>query len=410
MIRKPKLAAAIAAGVTTLLALSACASGGTSGDAPATSIKLVAAEYSDKTTPFWDDVAKRFTEKTGIKVDVQVIGWSDIHQQVSTMIQTNQLPDVLNLDSFSQYAADGLLYAASDVETDALAANIPENLTNSGAYDGTNYGIPFVGSASTLFYNTDLFAQAGIAGPPTTLDELAEDAKKISALPDKVGFALSLSPEAPHIDYSTFMFNMGGAYMKGGEWTIDSPENVKALQFLKQLTDDGGTEVNPGNTGRVEGTWQLFESGTAGMVIGQSALTERLKTTGVKYATAAFPAATGVTPTSLAVADYIMAFKKPGNQDAVKQFLDFAYAKANYSTLITDTGLLPVTSDLQSELADDPNFGPYITSLESASFAPVGEPVWDKVLGKMKNSLGLGVSSKDPKEVLSGIQAVATGK
>ncbi|QWT24165.1 extracellular solute-binding protein [Subtercola sp. PAMC28395] len=409
MFRTTKVALVAAIGTASMLALSACSAGSPSAtDAPVSSIKFVAAEYSDNTSAYWTDVAKRFTAKTGIKVDLQVIGWSDIHQQVSTMIQTNQIPDILNLDSFSQYAADDLLYPASDIETSALATNIPQNLATSGSYNGTQYALPFVGSASTLFYNTDLFAQAGISGPPTTLDELATDAKKISALPGKAGFALSLSPEAPHIDYSTFMFNMGGAYMKDGKWTVDSAENVTALQFLNKLTADGATEVNPGNTGRVDGTWQLFQSGTAGMVIGQSALDERMKGNGVKYATAPFPSASGVKPTSLAIADYIMGFKKPGNQDAVKQFLDFALAQENYAPLISDTGLLPVTTDLQAKLAADPTAGPYITALQSASFAPVGEPNWDKVLGEMKNSLGLAVSGKDPKDILSQIQAVAT--
>lgn len=407
MIRKSKLVVAAAAGATTLLALAGCSGASGSSDTPVTSIKLVAAEYSDQTTPYWNDVAARFEKETGIKVDVQVIGWSDIHQQVATMIQTNQLPDVLNLDSFSQYAADDLLYPASDVESDKLAANIPANLTASGSYNGTPYGIPFVGSSSALFYNKDLFAQAGIDGPPTTLDELAADAVKIGQLPDKVGFALSLSPEAPHIDYSMFMFNMGGQYLTDGKWTIDSPENVKALEYLNKLSADGGTEVNPGKTGRVEGTWQLFESGTAGMVIGQSGLDQRLKDTNVNYAVVPFPAAAGVTPTSLGIADYIMAFKKPGNQDAVKQFLEFAFDKSNYGTLIADSGLLPVTADLQADLANDPALGAYISAIEAASFAPVGQPVWDKVLGEMKNSLGLAIGDKDPKEVLAGIQAVA---
>jgi len=411
MHRKPVRAAAIAVAALSLLALSACsASGDSSSGGKVTSIKFVAAEYSPKTAPYWDKIAKDFKAKTGITVDVQTIAWNDIHQQVSTMVQTNQLPDVLNLDSFAQYAADELLYPASEVESSSLAADFPKNLADSGSVGGKNYGIPFVGSDSVLFYNTDLFTQAGIAEPPKTIDELASDAEKISKLPGKVGFALSLSPEAPHIDYSTFMFNMGGEYMKNGKWTINSDANVKALGFLKQLTDSGATEVNPGNTGRVEGSWQLFESGTAGMVIGQTGLADRLKTSNIQYKTAAFPSSPGVTPTGLAVADYLMAFKKPGNQDAVKQFLSFAFAEKNYATFAANEGLLPVTSSSQKALASDPTLGPYIPGLETAKFAPVGEANWDKVLGEMKNSLGLAVSGTDPKKVLDQIQAVATSK
>lgn len=412
MKRKKMSSVILCVALATVLVLAGCGGGDASSSgesaAPVKKIKFVAAEYSSKTAPYWRDVAQRYTAKTGVEVDLQVLSWTDIHQQVSTMVQTNQLPDILNLDSFSQYAADDLLWPAQDIETDALRSNIPENLRASGSYNGQEYGIPLVGSSSALFYNTTLFKEAGIDGPPTSLDQLEADAKKISQLPGKVGFALSLSPEAPHIDFSMFMFNMGGAYMTDGKWTINSDANVKALEFLKKLTDEKATEINPGKTGRVEGSWQLFESGTAGMTIGQGGLTDRLSKTNTQHKVTQFPASAGVQPTSLGIADYIMAFKKPGNQDAVKQFLDMAFAKENYAGFAKTEGLLPVTSDAQEMLAGDPKFGPYIEALKSAKFAPVGEKNWDKVLGQMKNSLGLAVQGQDPRKVLDGIQKVAT--
>lgn len=400
----------MAGGVAAAVALAGC--GGASGESSttgkqATSIKFVAAEYSPKTAPYWKDVASKFKAETGITVDVQVIGWSDIHQQVTTMVQTNQLPDLLNLDSFAQYAADDLLWKASDIETPGLAANLPENLKTSGSVGDTPYAIPLIGSSSALFYNTDLFKKAGLTGPPATLEELSADAKAIAKLPNKIGFAVSLGPEAPQIDYSMVMFNSGGGYRANGKWTINSEANVRALQWLGDLAGAKATEVNPGKTGRVEGTWQLFESGAAGMTIGQGGLADRLAKTSTKYKIAPFPAAAGVTPASLGIADYVMAFKKDGNQEAVKKFLDFAYAKGQYSTFIANEGLLPVTKDVQKALADDPKFGPYITALESAKFLPVGEPSWDKVLGEMKNAIGLGVQDEPPAKVLGRIQAVA---
>jgi multiple sugar transport system substrate-binding protein len=40
--------------------------------------------------------------------------------------------------------------------------------------------MPFLADAYGIFYNKQMFDQAGIAGPPKTLDELAEDAKKLT--------------------------------------------------------------------------------------------------------------------------------------------------------------------------------------------------------------------------------------
>src|SRR5690242_1569730 len=95
------------------IAMLASACGG--GDGKPGAIKVVIAEYSrDHTRPFWQGLAEQYTKQTGVKVDLQVVDWNSIDQQVSTMIQNNQPPDVLNLNSFSSYAKDGLLYSADE--------------------------------------------------------------------------------------------------------------------------------------------------------------------------------------------------------------------------------------------------------------------------------------------------------
>jgi len=47
-------------------------------------------------------------------------------------------------------------------------------------FDGKRCAMPFLADAYGMYYNKDMFAKAGIAGPPKTLDELTEDAKKLT--------------------------------------------------------------------------------------------------------------------------------------------------------------------------------------------------------------------------------------
>ncbi|GAA0544764.1 extracellular solute-binding protein [Paractinoplanes ferrugineus] len=47
-------------------------------------------------------------------------------------------------------------------------------------FGGKRCAMPFLADAYGMFYNKDMFAKAGIAGPPKTLDELTEDAKKLT--------------------------------------------------------------------------------------------------------------------------------------------------------------------------------------------------------------------------------------
>ena len=50
-----------------------------------------------------------------ITVNVQTINWNDFDNQVQTMVQNKQYPDITEGDYFANYAQEGLLYPASDV-------------------------------------------------------------------------------------------------------------------------------------------------------------------------------------------------------------------------------------------------------------------------------------------------------
>lgn len=60
--------------------------------------------------------------------------------------------------------------------------------------DGKIYTLPNTGQTWRLIYNVDLFKRAGIANPPTTLDELVEDAKLITDLGKAEGIYGFASP------------------------------------------------------------------------------------------------------------------------------------------------------------------------------------------------------------------------
>jgi multiple sugar transport system substrate-binding protein len=410
----------VAATAVVALALTACSGGtgaGTAGGsgggaAPVTKIKLVAAEYSkDNTVAFWNKFAAAYKAKTGIDLDVQVVSWDDIDQQSSTMIQNNAAPDILNLNAYASYAKDGLLYSSDEVLSDSVKSDLLPNFVQSGTYQGKMYGMPDLSSARALFYNTDLFAKAGIAGPPKTWDEFTADAQKITALGDgTVGYAMPLGPEEAQAEFSIWMFNNGGNWKTDGKWTINSPQNVDTLTFLKSLSvTDKVTQNNPGKTDRTDGAFPLFQSGRAGMVVGFSPLAASLdKDAKVHYATAPMPTKAGGTPATYGVTDYLMAFKKPGNQDAVKAFYDLYYSPDQVNTFIKAEGFLPVTESGIKQFASDPKLTTYLDTLTGAKLTPTDDPNWDRVKLAVQQNIGAAVAPNgDPKAVLDKLQAQA---
>jgi multiple sugar transport system substrate-binding protein len=400
-----------------VVALSACGggsgsknSGGDSGK-KVTSIKLVAAEYSkDHTAAFWKQFAEKYKAKTGVNLDVQVVSWDDIDQQSSTMIQNNNAPDILNLNVYASYAKDDLLYSSDQVLSDSVKSDLLDAFVKSGTYQGKMYGMPDLSSARAFFYNKDLFAKASIAAPPKTWAEFEDDAKKITALGNgTVGYAMPLGPEEAQGEFSIWTFNNGGDWKTNGEWAINSAKNIDTLTFLKKVAvEDKVTQNNPGKTNRAQ-AFDLFKSGKAGMVVGFSPLAGALeKDKKVNYGVAPMPTKDGGAPQTFGVTDYLMAFKKSGNQDAIRAFYDLYYQKDQVNEFIKAVGFLPVTKSGLEVFASNASLKVYLDTLPNVHLTPTDDPTWDKVKLAVQQNIGAGVgSSGDPKKVLDDLQKTA---
>ena len=65
-----------------------------------------------------------------------------------------------------------------------------------------------------------------------------------------------------------------------------------------------------------------------------------------------------------------MAFKKKGNQDAVKKFLDLYYQPENITRWIAAEGFLPVTKSGLQQMSANAKLKPYLDALPNARLAP----------------------------------------
>jgi multiple sugar transport system substrate-binding protein len=402
------------------LALAACGGGtGASSSTPSGSatavkeIKVVIAEYSkDHTAAFWNAFATTYQAKSGVKLNLQIISWDDIDQQSSTMVQTGNPPDVLNLNAYASYAKDGLLYDSDQVLPASTKSDLIDAFVNSGTYQGKMYGFPDLSSARALFYNKDLFTKAGIAAPPKTWAEFVTDAQKVTALGGgDIGYAEPLGPEEAQAEFSIWLFNNGGKWKADGTWAINSPQNIETLQFLKDLSvKDHVTQNNPGKTNRTDGAFPLFTSGKAGMVVGFGPLQSDLdsKYPNIHYGIAPMPTKDGSTSQTYGVTDYLMAFKKSGNAEALKAFYQLYYSPDQVNTWIKSEGFLPVTKSGLTSFASNPALKVYLDTLPNVHLTPTDDPTWDKIKTAVQQNLGAAVGPNgNPKAVLDQLQQTA---
>src|SRR5580692_1403002 len=395
------------------LALAACSSGGSSGPSSGgtTTLKLVVADYgtgpSNASAKYWDGIVSAFeAAHSDIKVTVTSIPWTNFDQQVQTMIQNKQYPDITEGDYFSNYAQDGLLYSASDVLSNP--GNLLPAFKAQGTYNGTQYGMPFTTSSRTLFYNKKLFTQAGITSAPQTWADVESDAAKITKLGD-VGFGLPLGAEEAQAESLLWLLGDGGGYQTDGKYTINSAPNVAAFTFLKGLVAAGDTEPNPGTVNRTD-LWKEFAEGKIGMINGSPALIPIIQAGGVLQSSdwTSVPIAGKTAPltTTLGVCDNVAAFKPNGHEAQIKEFLDFAYQDKYQLAFDKEYDLLPATTSAAKALSSDPVFGPFLTALPSSVQYP-SDTSWANVKAKIQQTIGLAVTGT-PSTELSQLQQVAT--
>jgi multiple sugar transport system substrate-binding protein len=413
-----KLTSRIAGGVAlasaAALALAACSSGSGSsagGSGGTTTLKLVVADYgtgpSNTSSKYWATIVSAFeAAHSNIKVNVTTIPWTNFDSQVQTMVQNKNYPDITEGDYFSNYAQDGLLYPASDVLS--ASSNLLPAFKAQGTYNGVQYGMPFTTSSRTLFYNKKLFTQAGITAAPQTWADVETDAAKITKL-GKVGFGLPLGNEEAQAESLLWMLGDGGGYETAGKYTIDSPANVTAFNFLKGMVAAGDTEPNPGTVDRTA-LWEKFAQGTVGMINGSPALIPIIQSanvlTSADWTSVPIAGKTGPLSVTLGVCDNVAAFKSNGHEAQIKEFLDFAYQDKYQLAFDNEYDLLPATVTAAKALSSNPVFAPFLTALPNSVQYP-SDTAWANVKTKIQQTIGTAVTGS-PTTVLTQLEQSAT--
>ncbi len=139
-----------------------------------------------------------FTEKTGIKLKVDVQPDDNLFAQLIRMQRAGQkLPDVVHLDGFLRpvVAEAGVVVPIQDV-VDQWKQEDPESFKQTydanwqeGMWDGKLVGMANSASMEEVYFRKDWLAEAGVTGSPKTWDDVLDFARAIKKVkPDSVPF------------------------------------------------------------------------------------------------------------------------------------------------------------------------------------------------------------------------------
>ncbi|MBR6221245.1 MAG: extracellular solute-binding protein [Clostridia bacterium] len=334
-------------------------------------------------------VAKFEEANPGIKLNLQVVSWNDVYTEVSTRIQNNNAPDILNIDVFANYAADGLLLPVKDYCPDELFADFFPSFIEQSVIDGTVWAVPDLASARALYVNTDILNEVGVE-IPTTWAELEDVCQ---AIVDFYGgevypWGIDMTTDEGQAAFSYYVWNNDGGFVDAdGNVALNSEKNVEAIEYAIGLVNKGYTNPNPATQTRYD-LQDMFGAGKLAMVIAPNQLPSYLKDKDytVNFATAALPVNEGAKPGATGVMDRVMAFKddaypdQAARNEAIGKFLSFFYAPENYVGWVSMEGFLPaVNSSVAALVESDPSFEAWLNVLDSCQFYPTALDNWDAI-------------------------------
>jgi multiple sugar transport system substrate-binding protein len=234
------------------------------GPAHAETIHILMESVPD--TRFVQEVVPKFTEETGIEVDIEVVNYAEMHTKlVPQLVAPTGSYDVIVVDFYwvGEFTKAGWLQPLDErIEQDGFDTSVYfDSLMNLvGEVDGVTYMLPFYNYAMGLTYRKDLLEDAeqqtafkekyGIdLRVPETWDEYMKQVEFFTRDTDGNGEVdfygvvnQGLRPDPIAMEWSNYLYANGGQYYEEGSWepTLDSPEAIAALDDYKTNLGDYG--------------------------------------------------------------------------------------------------------------------------------------------------------------------------
>jgi diguanylate cyclase (GGDEF)-like protein/PAS domain S-box-containing protein len=196
------------------------------------------------------DVVVDFEERNpGLRVEVT---GSVSDARIMTALRGNEGPNVVcsvESDNFGSYvSASGFVDLEPYMARDGLDASILTEATQAYTrHEGKQWALPLLADTYGLYFNRKLFAEAGLSGPPRTISELTEFAKKLTRRnPDGSLRVVGFNPMIDFYENSVGIFG----HLFGARWTnpagrssvASDPAWTKMLLWQQELVDWYGYE------------------------------------------------------------------------------------------------------------------------------------------------------------------------
>jgi multiple sugar transport system substrate-binding protein len=232
----------------------------------------IGAETGSPYTDFYKSQAPEFTKQTGIKVVFQEVPHDNMHERFITDAAAGSGSlDIFQTDQpwISEFAKQGFLEPLNDKLTSQELGEFAPAALEAVSYEKKIYGLPYLVHTPILYYNTEMFKQAGITKAPETWDEFRQDAKKLTDEKNGVYGTIVEGKQSgePVTHLLDFFLQAGGTVMDGNRVMVNSPENINTFNYLLGMQQEDKSSPPGAVSYDNADAHNMFMQGKAAMVI-----------------------------------------------------------------------------------------------------------------------------------------------
>ena len=230
--------------------------------------------------PAQRDLVSQFNAQSKtVEVEDQIIPQTQVLPKLTIAFSGGTAPDVLAVPGslYAQFAASGWLenlesrFKGSDLEKDLL----PPAVKLSRIYKNTAYGVGYAIALYAMYYNKEHFKEANLPGPPKTLDEFRDYAKKLTnPAKNRYGYYLLGGSGWAFQQWSTWMIATGGLgvnntfFDASNKCILDGPKHVAGLERFLALYQTDKVSPPASATGTFNDAANAFNAGQVSLVFG----------------------------------------------------------------------------------------------------------------------------------------------
>ncbi len=362
-------------------------SGGTTGGEPIT-LTLWAFEGEAEFLP---TLKERFeAEHPNVTIEITNIPEDNYTTKMDTALAAGKPPDLGLVYEPRWFKAGAVLPLDDVIASEGIDLSTFNQNAMSGCRSGDSvYCLGSYTGAVLLFYNKELFDEAGLEYPsttePMTIDEFATVAARLSQPNDDLSKRVwGTVGEAPFwwADPITH-FSQDGRTIEG---YVNDPPTVHMYEVMSGLVRDGYAPT--GSEFELLGTEDLLAAGQVGMAISDNLVAiEALETAGIDWGAAPVPIESAGDPVYVASwTDQVGVFSKSENPEMAKEFAAFVATEGN-ELRIEIADQLPLDSSVPGAQAwakkseGRADVMEVVAQARDAVFVPgfwdVTDPMWD---------------------------------